>query len=361
MKIESLLNQPSPPPEGSPLPIGRPGLEPTTQAVHTGQGGSPSDPTAGMVAAGRGMEMQIRNVLNETAGSSAEGPSTTKKHLRSQSNDSLPEVKRPKFPPGLNMHPATDERSEADLENRSIQSEDEDFIDNFVSLGRAKDDSHPKDRCTTPDELRLLHAQRQLDATRSPEERNEFHETLLDYVSGDNKGHETIEYLSSEIGKFSSVLNFAAGKQLFRGVACSEKLEELSDYKNWDIEKNRRVASQLVHSSEFAADTSGNHGLSSTSTVKEIADLFAQSRHQDNVHVHHRESRKTMLNILIDPSNPPSGYVLGSNYPYGENKLSLHEIQLSKHNRYQITDVAIRGESEVSEISILASGSALHP
>ncbi|MFM0069087.1 hypothetical protein [Paraburkholderia aspalathi] len=184
----------------------------------------------------------------------------------------------------------------------------------------------------------------------------EFREVVLDYVSG-AKDDETVAWLSSRIGTESSVLSQASGKKIFRGIACyEEKLLEISGYQDWDMEANQRIASRLLHSAEFAPNTGGNFGICSTSTVKDIANLFAESRHEDHSY-DGTASRKVVLNISIDGSNPPKGYVLDQNAPFGDDQVSLHEIQLSKHNTYRITGMNLSGPSDVSEIFILATAS----
>jgi hypothetical protein len=155
---------------------------------------------------------------------------------------------------------------------------------------------------------------------------------------------------------FSVELSAIQGKSIFRGIACyAEKLHELANHKDWDIEKNQEITKKLIHSAEFAPNTGGNYGLASITTVQEIASEFATARKEAN-DADGRASHQAILNIVIDPSNPPKGYALEKNYPFGEDEIALHEIQLSKDdNNYKIINSDIN-ESGMSTISILASG-----
>ncbi|MGF6284971.1 hypothetical protein ABH912_005483 [Pseudomonas sp. BT76 TE3572] len=234
-------------------------------------------------------------------------------------------------------------------------SSDDELVPNFASRVRSKNNAYPPERCTTPDEQSLLEKQRASDKNKNPEDANNFQDAILAYVSGD-KDDETVEFIASEMKNFAVELSPIQGKYIFRGIACyAEKMPELTNYKNWGMNKNREVTKALIHSAEFAPNTAGDYGLASITTVQEIASEFAASRQHANTD-DGKASNQAILNILIDPSNPPRGYVLDENYPFGENDISLHEIQLSKDNNdYQIVNVDIQ-ESGMSNIFILASG-----
>lgn len=240
---------------------------------------------------------------------------------------------------------------------QNVDDSDDELVPNFTSRGRSKLAAYPSERCTTPDEQSLLVKQRASDKAKEPEDISNFQDAILDYVSGD-KEDDTLEFIASEINKFAVELSPIQGKQIFRGIACySDKIPELSDFRSWDLDKNLEITKRLIHSAEFAPNTAGDYGLASTTTAQEIASEFASSRQEINAN-NGIASQQAILNIFIEPTNPPKGYALEDNYPFGENNLSLHEIQLSKDdNNYRITDLEVQN-SGISNIFILASGTS---